>query len=74
MSAMPCFKRPIPLIFLKKKRVINNEIVPQYYAENSHEAIIPKDLHMQVQEEITRRANLYNGKNGSCPEGSPVLK
>ena len=60
--------------FLEKKRVINNEIVPQYYAENSHEAIISGDLHMQMQEEITRRANLYNGKNGSCPEGSPVLK
>src|SRR5665647_121711 len=51
--------------FLEKKRVINNEIVPQYYVENSHEAIIPRDLHMQVQEEIKRRANLYNGKNGS---------
>ena len=51
--------------FLEKKRAINNEIVPQYYVKNSHEAIIPRDLHMQVQEEITRRANLYNGKNGS---------
>ena len=51
--------------FLEKKRVINNEIVPQYYVENSHEAIIPRDLHMQVQEELIRRANLYNGKNGS---------
>jgi site-specific DNA recombinase len=28
-------------------------------------AIIPRDLYMQVQEEITRRATLYNGKNGS---------
>ena len=32
--------------FLQKKRVINNEIVPQYYVENSHEAIIPRNLHM----------------------------
>ncbi|MBK5262717.1 MAG: recombinase zinc beta ribbon domain-containing protein [Peptostreptococcaceae bacterium] len=51
--------------FLEKKRVINNEIVSQYYVENSHEAIIPRDLHMQVQEEIRRRANLYYSKNGS---------
>ena len=50
--------------FLEKKRVINNEIVPQYYVENSHEAIIPRDLRMQVQEELKRRANLYNSKSG----------
>lgn len=50
--------------FLSKKRVINNGIVPQYYVENSHEAIIPRDLYMQVQEEIARRANLRTGKNG----------
>lgn len=50
--------------FLSKKRVVNNGIVPQYYVENSHEAIIPKELYMQVQEEIARRANLRTG-NGS---------
>lgn len=50
--------------FLSKKRVVNNGIVPQYYVENSHEAIIPRDLYMQVQEEIARRANLRTG-NGS---------
>lgn len=27
--------------FLEKKRVPNNGLVPQYYVENSHEAIIP---------------------------------
>jgi len=51
--------------FLSKKRVVNNGIVPQYYVENSHEAIIPRDLYMQVQEELVRRANLRTGKNGS---------
>jgi len=50
--------------FLSKKRVINNGIVPQYYVENSHEAIIPRELYMQVQEELVRRANLHTGKNG----------
>ena len=49
--------------FLEKKRVPNNGIVPQYYVENSHEAIIPRDLYMQVQEEMVRRANLHSGKN-----------
>ena len=47
--------------FLSKKRVKNNGIVPQYYVENSHEAIIPRDLYMQVQEEMVRRANLHSG-------------
>ncbi len=50
--------------FLTKKRVKNNGIVPQYYVENNHEAIIPRDLYMQVQEEMVRRANIRSGKNG----------
>lgn len=50
--------------FLSKKRVVNNGIVPQYYVENSHEAIIPRELYMQVQEEMVRRANLHTGKGG----------
>src|SRR5574344_293653 len=48
--------------FLEKKRVPNNGIVPQYYVENSHEAIIPRDLYMQVQEEMIRRVNLHSGQ------------
>ena len=47
--------------FLNKKRVVNKGIVPQYYVENSHEPIIPRDLFMQVQEEMVRRANLETG-------------
>ena len=47
--------------FLNKKRVQNNGIVPQYYVENSHAPIIPRDLYMQVQEEMVRRANLHSG-------------
>lgn len=50
--------------FLSKKRVKNNGIVPQYYVENSHEPIIPRDLYMQVQEEMVRRANIRSNKNG----------
>ena len=55
--------------FLTKKRVKNNGIVPQYYVENSHEPIIPKTLFLQVQEEITRRANLKK-KKGSITYSS----
>jgi len=50
--------------FLSKKRVKNNGIVPQYYVENSHEPIIPRDLYMQVQEEMVRRASIQSGKSG----------
>ncbi len=32
--------------FLAKKRVKNEGFVPQYYVENSHQGIIPKDLFM----------------------------
>lgn len=44
--------------FLTKKRVKNEGIVPQYYIEDNHEAIIPKEIFYRVQEEKTRRANL----------------
>ena len=47
--------------FLTKKRVENRGIVPQYYVEGSHEAIIPKELFMRVREEMVRRANLETG-------------
>lgn len=49
--------------FIEKTRVKNNGIVPQYYVENSHEAIIPKDIFMQVQEEMIRRSNMYSGRD-----------
>ena len=44
--------------FLSKKRVVNKGLVPQYYVENSHDPIIPKELFMRVQEEMARRAKL----------------
>ncbi|MBQ7004324.1 MAG: recombinase family protein [Oscillospiraceae bacterium] len=43
--------------FLKKKRVKNTGIMPQYYIEGHHEPIIPKELFLQVQEEIARRGS-----------------
>lgn len=45
--------------FMTKKKVINNGIVPQYYVENNHEPIIPKELFYRVQEEIMRRSSMY---------------
>ncbi len=58
----PCFyQKTYTVDVLTKKRVKNNGIVPQYYVENSHEAIIPRDLYMQVQEEMLRRVNLHSG-------------
>lgn len=47
--------------FIEKTRVKNNGIVPQYYVENCHDAIIRKDIFMRVQEEMIRRANLHSG-------------
>jgi DNA invertase Pin-like site-specific DNA recombinase len=48
--------------FLSKKRVVNKGIVPQYYVENSHEAIIPRELFTQVQEEMAHRERGYSSK------------
>jgi site-specific DNA recombinase len=39
-------------------------IVPQYYVENSHEAIIPHEVFMQVQEELVRRRIVHTSPNG----------
>lgn len=50
--------------FLSKKRVVNNGIVPQYYVENSHEAIIPREIFMQVQEELIRRSRGHIATSG----------
>lgn len=48
--------------FLKKKRVKNNGDIPQYYVEDDHEAIIPKELFMKVQEEMARRGSQVDCK------------
>lgn len=44
--------------FLKKKMKVNEGEVPQYYVENSHEAIVSPELFEQVQEEMERRRKL----------------
>ena len=50
--------------FLNKTRVKNTSIVPQYYVEGNHEAIIPKDIYMRVQEELVRRRVVKTSANG----------
>lgn len=52
--------------FLTKKQKINEGEVPQYYIENSHEAIIEPDEFELVQAEIARRKateKYYHSKN-----------
>lgn len=44
---------------LNKKRVVNNGLAPQYYVENSHEAIISKEMFQRVQQELKRRSKLH---------------
>lgn len=50
--------------FLTKTRVKNHGVVPQYYVENSHEAIIPREIFMQVQEELIQRRIVHTSPNG----------
>jgi site-specific DNA recombinase len=42
----------------------NEGEVPQFYVENSHEAIIPREIFMQVQEELIRRRIVHTSPNG----------
>jgi len=55
---------------LVKKKEKNNGQLPKYYVENNHEAIIPREMFIEVQEERKRRksegqrANF--GKNITC--------
>lgn len=55
---------------LTKKRVANDGTVPQYYVNNDHEAIIPRELFARVQEEMKRRANIRQGMDGKRRVGS----
>lgn len=50
--------------FLTKKRVKNNGIVPQYYVENSHPAILSKEVFNMAQEERARRSRVHKKQRG----------
>jgi len=53
-----CMQKTYTIDFLTKKKVKNEGYAPQYYIEDNHEAIIPKELFHQVQVEKARRASL----------------
>lgn len=53
-----CMQKTYTIDFLTKKKVNNQGYAPQYYIEDNHEAIIPKELFHQVQVEKARRASL----------------
>ena len=59
--------------FLTKKRIKNNGTVPQYYVEGDHEAIIPKELFMQVQAELVRRRVVHVSPTGKKTQASPAI-
>lgn len=43
--------------FLTKKQAVNRGVLPQYYVEGDHEAIIPPETFELVQQEMNRRLN-----------------
>lgn len=57
-------QKTVTMDFLTKKRVRNTGALPQYYVEDDHEAIIPKEIFMQVQAELVRRRKVHTGPNG----------
>lgn len=50
--------------YLSKKQIKNNGIMPQYYVENDHEAIIPKEIFMRAQDELVRHRLVKVSPNG----------
>ncbi|WP_196243325.1 recombinase family protein [Ruminococcus flavefaciens] len=62
--------------FLNKKRGKNNGILPQYYIEDDHEPIIPKEIFLMAQEEMARRSeqNAYFGRRKSFSANHPFSK
>lgn len=56
-------QKTITTDFMEKTRIKNDGSLPQYYVKDNHEAIIPKDIYTQVQEEMARRTNIYSGKD-----------
>jgi len=62
--------------FLNKKRGKNNGILPQYYIEDDHEPIIPKEIFLMAQEEMARRSeqNACFGRRKSFSANHPFSK
>ena len=58
--------------FLTKKQKKNEGEVPQYYIENSHEAIIDPPEWVAVQQEIARRKAIGRSYSGVSPFGAKI--
>ena len=60
--------------FLTKTRKTNEGVLPQYYIENNHPAIISKEIFYRVQEELARRSqkNKITKTNKSSEEKEMV--
>lgn len=57
-------QKTITTDFINKVRIKNDGSEPQYYVKDSHDSIIPRDIFVQVQEEMLRRANMFSGEKG----------
>lgn len=55
-------QKTITTDFINKVRIKNDGTEPQCYVKDNHEPIIPKDIFIQVQEELLRRANMFSGE------------
>lgn len=51
-------QKTVTIDTLQKKRVKNEDYLPQYYVKNDYPAIIPRELYFEVQTEMVRRAQL----------------
>ena len=57
-----------------KKKMVNRGELPQYYVEDSHEAIIDKATFDRVQEELKRRAEQYETASSVVKEHNPLAQ
>ena len=58
--------------FLTKTRTKNNGTVLQYCEEGDHEAVIPKDIFLLVQEELVLRRVVHTSDNGNAAADGSV--
>lgn len=58
-------QKTITLDFMNKKRIKNDGSKTQYYVTDDHEAIIPREVFNEVQEEIARRRNISTKHTGA---------
>ncbi len=63
--------------FLTKTRVKNTGQAQQYYVEDDHEAIIPKEIFLQVQDELSKRRIVHispSGKKRNYSDSHPLAQ